>query len=71
MKKIQNEKADFKPSMANFVTYVEAGTTCFKDVPYDFDGSALVGKEKYYKITAVDRNLNESLATQEVMVKTK
>lgn len=59
---------DFIPSAANFVTYVEKGTTSFTDIDTDFDGSRLSDKESYYKITAVDRYLNESIPTLAVQV---
>lgn len=65
----RGDTPDFTPSMANFVTYVEKGTTSFADVPYDFDGSALAGKEKYYRVTAVDQYMNESIPSKAAAVK--
>ena len=63
----RSNKPDFKASPANFVTYIAAGTTEFKDNGEGFDGAALKG-DWYYRITAVDRSGNESLPSKDVRV---
>lgn len=50
---------DFKPGPSNFVTYVDAKTTSFRDGAEDFGGKKLKGTY-YYKVTAVDALDNES-----------
>ena len=63
----RSNKPGFKASPANFVTYVAAGTTEFKDNGEGFDGAVLKG-DWYYRITAVDRSGNESLPSKDVRV---
>jgi hypothetical protein len=50
----RSNRPDFKAGPANFVTYVAAGTTGFKDNGEGFDGMALKG-DWYYRVTAVSR----------------
>jgi glucan-binding YG repeat protein len=64
----RGDTPDFTPSGATYVTYVEKGTTSFKDVSTDFDGTRLSEKTSYYRVTAVDRHLNESIPTMAVQV---
>lgn len=64
----RGDTPDFNPSGATYVTYVEKGTTSFKDVGIDFDGEKLSEKTNYYRVTAVDRHLNESIPTMAVQV---
>lgn len=56
----------FRPSKANYVTYVEKGTTSFTDIGFDFDGSSLADKTYYYRVTTVDRYMNESMPSEAV-----
>ena len=65
----RSDDPDFEPSMANFITYVEGNTTQFSDVDRDIDGSKLSDQTMYYKVTAVDDQLNESIPTQAVEVR--
>ncbi len=50
---------NFMTGPATFVTYVEKGTTSFKDNGEGFDGSKLTGTW-YYRVTAIDKADNES-----------
>lgn len=63
----RSAKPDFKASPANFVTYVAAGTTAFKDNGEGFDGVALKG-DWYYRVTSVSRSGVESPPTTAVKV---
>ncbi|TSA24684.1 carbohydrate-binding protein [bacterium] len=63
----RSDKPGFKASPANFVTYVAAGTTEFKDNGEGFDGAVLKG-DWFYRITAVGRSGNESLPSKDVRV---
>jgi len=49
----------FSPGPENFLTYVESGTTKFRDNGEGWDGKNLSGVW-YYRVTAVDREGNES-----------
>jgi hypothetical protein len=49
------------------VTFIDAGTTRFRDNGEGFDGMRLKG-DWYYRITAVDRLGNESTASGAVRV---
>ena len=64
----RSDQAAFTPNSATFVTYVEAGTTSFRDVNKGFDGKSLDDKTYYYRVTAVDRYMNESLPSLAVKV---
>lgn len=64
----RSDQPSFTPNSATFVTYVEAGTTSFKDVNRGFDGKQLSDKTYYYRVTAVDRNMNESIPSAAVKV---
>ncbi|MDP2886715.1 MAG: carbohydrate-binding protein [Ignavibacteria bacterium] len=63
----RSAKPDFKASLANFVTFVAAGTTAFKDNGEGFDGVALKG-DWYYRVTSVSRSGVESPPTAAVKV---
>jgi fibronectin type 3 domain-containing protein len=55
----------FTPGPASLLTYVDKGTTRFKDNGEGLDGSKLKGFW-YYRVTAVDKWGNESPATRAV-----
>jgi hypothetical protein len=63
----RGNRPDFKASPANFVTFVAAGTTGFKDNGEDFDGATLKG-DWYYRVTAVSRSGLESVPTPAMKV---
>ncbi len=56
---------DFKPGPENFVTFLPASMLSFIDGAPGFDGKSLSGSQ-FYRITAVDKNGNESAPGQPV-----
>jgi len=63
----RGNKPDFKPGPENFVTYVTASMLSFIDGAPGFDGKPLSGNQ-FYRITAVDKTGNESVASESVNI---
>jgi len=63
----RSNKPDFKPGPENFVTYVPASMLSFIDGAPGFDGKPLSGNQ-FYRITAVDKAGNESVASESVNI---
>ena len=64
----RSRRPDFQPGPANFVTYVQGGATNFRDSAEGFDGWRLKGRW-YYRVTAMDKWGNESIATPAVEIR--
>ena len=63
----RSDRSECSASPANYVTFVSAVTTRFKDNGEGFDGSKLKGNW-YYRITAVDKAGNESSPSESMLV---
>jgi len=63
----RSNKPDFKTGPENFVTYVPASMFSFIDSAPGFDGKPLSGNQ-FYRITAVDKAGNESVASGSVKI---
>jgi hypothetical protein len=61
----RSNKPDFKPGPENFVTYVPASMLSFIDGAPGFDSKTLSGNQ-FYRIAAVDKAGNESVASGSV-----
>jgi hypothetical protein len=64
----RSDRPNFQPGPENVVTYVQGGTTSFRDSAEGFDGQKLKGRW-YYRITAMDKWGNESLPSEIVEVR--
>ena len=62
----RSENENFTPAKATYLTYVSDATTYFSDHNADFNGNIEIGKEYYYKVTAMDKSFNESLPSKAV-----
>ncbi len=63
----RDTKADFEVGPASYVTYVYRSTDEFEDKSDDFAGRKLDGRY-YYRLTAVDKNGNQSPASRPIKI---
>ena len=58
---------DFNPNSANYLCFVAAGQTAFLDCEFDYSDKPKCGTY-YYRVTAMDKAGNESVATRSVNI---